>query len=42
MFEGGDHGISEHKKEVHEQVIHWFDKYLKNNVPLPNMEYHGR
>ncbi len=42
MFEGGDHGISEHKKEVNEQVIAWFDKYLKNNEPLPNMEYHGR
>ena len=42
MFEGGDHGISEHKKEVNEQVIKWFDKYLKNNKQLPNMEYHGR
>jgi len=42
MFEGGDHGISEHRKEVNEQVIKWFDKYLKSNEPLPNMEYHGR
>jgi len=42
MFEGGDHGISEHKKEVNKQVIEWFNKYLKNNEPLPNMEYHGR
>ena len=42
MFEGGDHGISEHKKEVNEQVINWFDRYLKNNEKLPNMEYHGR
>ena len=42
MFEGGDHGISEHRKEVNEQVIAWFDKYLKNNETLPNMEYHGR
>jgi dipeptidyl aminopeptidase/acylaminoacyl peptidase len=42
MFEGGDHGISEHKKEVNEQVIKWFDKYLKNGEKLPNMEYHGR
>lgn len=42
MFEGGDHGISEHKKEVNNQVIKWFDNYLKNNKQLPNMEYHGR
>ena len=42
MFEGGDHGISEHKEEVREQVISWFDRYLKNNEQLPNMEYHGR
>ena len=42
MFEGGDHGISEHRNEVDKEVINWFDKYLKNNEPLPNMEYHGR
>lgn len=42
MFEGGDHGISEHRPEVNSQVINWFDKYLKNGEPLPNMEYHGQ
>lgn len=42
MFEGGDHGISEHKKEVTDQVITWFDRYLKNGESLPNMEYHGK
>ncbi|WP_239774548.1 alpha/beta hydrolase family protein, partial [Tenacibaculum finnmarkense] len=42
MFEGGDHGISEHKEEVNEHVLKWFDKYLKNDGTLPNMEYHGR
>jgi dipeptidyl aminopeptidase/acylaminoacyl peptidase len=42
MFEGSDHGISEHKNEVNEQVINWFDRYLKNDEPLPNMEYHGK
>jgi dipeptidyl aminopeptidase/acylaminoacyl peptidase len=42
MFEGGDHGVSEHEKELNEQVINWFDRYLKNNEPLPNMAYHGR
>lgn len=42
MFEGGDHGISEHKKEVDKHVINWFNRFLKNNEELPNMEYHGR
>jgi dipeptidyl aminopeptidase/acylaminoacyl peptidase len=42
MFEGGDHGISEHGDEVNEQVLSWFDRYLKNAETLPNMEYHGR
>ncbi|CAM4101852.1 MULTISPECIES: alpha/beta hydrolase family protein [Flavobacterium] len=42
MFEGGDHGISEHKIEVDKQVLNWFDKYLKNDNPIPNMEYHGK
>lgn len=42
MFEGGDHGISEHKDEVNKQVIKWFDRFLKMDEHLPNMEYHGR
>lgn len=42
MFEGGDHGISEHRKEVNEQVINWFERYLKKNEQIPNMEYHGK
>lgn len=42
IFEGADHGITEFKKEVNDEVIAWFDKYLKNGEPLPNMEYHGK
>lgn len=42
MFEGGDHGIKEHKNEVNYQIINWFNKYLKNNQSLPNMQYHGK
>lgn len=42
IFEGADHGISEHKEEVNKQILDWFDKYLKNGEALPNMEYHGR
>ena len=42
MFEGGDHGITEHREEVNQQVISWLDRFLKNGEALPNMEYHGR
>ena len=42
IFEGGDHGISEHKKEVNDQVMKWFNKYLKHNENSPNMKYHGK
>ena len=28
MFENGDHGLSEHRDEVFEQLIGWFRKYL--------------
>ncbi len=41
IFEGGDHGIREHRKEVDQQIIDWFDKFLKKGAPLPNMAYHG-
>jgi len=42
MFEGGDHSINEHLREVHDQINNWFDTYLKKDSPLPNMEYHGQ
>ncbi len=42
MFEGGDHGISEHRVEVDQQIVNWFDKYLKKNESLPDMKYHGQ
>lgn len=42
IFEGADHGISEFRDETEKNTISWFDKYLKNGEPLPDMEYHGR
>lgn len=42
MFEGGDHGILEHRDEVDVQVLSWFNRFLKNNEQIPNMEYHGK
>ncbi|WP_044402739.1 S9 family peptidase [Lacinutrix sp. Hel_I_90] len=42
IFDGGDHGITEYKEEVNEDVISWFDRFLKADAVLPNMEYHGK
>lgn len=42
VFEGGDHGLSDHSDEVNEQIVRWFNRFLKNKESLPNMEYHGR
>ena len=42
IYEGGDHGITEHRKLVNAQVVRWFNTYLKAGNELPNMNYHGR
>jgi len=42
IFEGADHGIREFREEVNQEVISWFDRYLKHGEALPNMDYHGR
>lgn len=42
MYEGGDHGITEHRAEVNQQVVDWFDRFLKHGEALPDMSYHGR
>ena len=42
IFEGGDHGVTEHRDEYYEQLLGWFGKYLKKDMPLPDMEFHGR
>lgn len=41
IYEGADHGISEYRTEVDDQILDWFNKYLKEDTPLPNMEFHG-
>jgi dipeptidyl aminopeptidase/acylaminoacyl peptidase len=41
IFEGGDHGLTEFRDEVNDEVIRWFDRFVKNGEPLPNMEMHG-
>lgn len=36
IYEGGNHGISQFRKEKFKDIIGWFNKYLKKNTPLPN------
>ncbi len=42
LFEGGNHGLREFRKEVDEMTKKWFDDYLKNDKKLPNLNPHGR
>ena len=41
IYEGADHGIREFRKEKDEEVISWFDRFLKNGEALPKMDFHG-
>ncbi len=42
LFEGGDHALSEFGSEVFIQTKHWFKRFLKDEVPFPNLTPHGR
>lgn len=42
FYPGGDHGLREYRADTDAEVKKWFDDYLKNGKPLPNMEKHGR
>ncbi len=42
LFEGGDHALSEFGPEVFIQTKHWFRRFLKDEVPFPNLRPHGR
>lgn len=42
LFEGGNHGLNEFNDEVDEMVKKWFDAYVKNDKPLPNLNPHGK
>lgn len=41
IFEGGDHGLSEFIEERDQDVLNWFDRYLKQNEATPVMVHHG-
>lgn len=42
MFEGGDHSVSEYKKERDELAYAWFERFVKNREKLPNLKPHGK
>ena len=42
LFEGGNHGLSEFRDEVNNMAKKWFDDYIKNDKPLPDLKPHGR
>ncbi|MBQ4803112.1 S9 family peptidase [Aquimarina sp. MMG015] len=42
IYEGADHGISQFKEERDQDIIDWFNKYLKGNAALPDMKFHGK
>jgi dipeptidyl aminopeptidase/acylaminoacyl peptidase len=41
MFEGGDHGSSEFRDEQDQMEIAWFNRYLRDGAPLPDLKPHG-
>ncbi len=42
FYAGADHGIREYRDETNDQTKLWFDNYVRDKSPLPNMEPHGR
>jgi dipeptidyl aminopeptidase/acylaminoacyl peptidase len=41
FFEGGDHGLSEHREEVDRLTRSWLDTYVRDRKPWPSVEPHG-
>jgi dipeptidyl aminopeptidase/acylaminoacyl peptidase len=41
MFEGGSHGNEEFLDEQEQMEISWFNRYLRDGAPLPNLTPHG-
>jgi dipeptidyl aminopeptidase/acylaminoacyl peptidase len=42
FFEGGDHGLTEHRSEVDRLVKDWLNNYVRDGASLPNLEPHGK
>jgi dipeptidyl aminopeptidase/acylaminoacyl peptidase len=42
MYEGADHIFAEVRAQYNKQAINWFERFLKNNEDIPNLEPHGK
>ena len=42
IYEGEDHGISNHQMEVNHEAMSWFERFVKNREALPNTDSQGR
>ncbi len=42
LFEGADHGLSEHYATSLSMTISWFDRFVKGDERLPDTKLHGR
>jgi len=41
LFEGGDHGLSEHREEVFGLIKQWLNHYVRDRLDWPSLEPHG-
>jgi dipeptidyl aminopeptidase/acylaminoacyl peptidase len=41
FFEGGDHGLTEHREEVNRLARDWLDRYVRDKKPWPSLDPHG-
>lgn len=41
LFEGGDHGLSEHRAERNRVALEWLDAYVRDGRRWPSLEPRG-
>ena len=41
LYEGGQHSLVEHRENYYNQMIGWFDDYLRDKKNWPSVELHG-
>ena len=42
IYEGADHSLTEFRHEADQEIFNWFERFLKNKEPLPNLKLHGK
>jgi len=42
IFEGGDHGLSEYRRDIDQMTIEWLERFLKNKEKMPDLKLHGK